>query len=299
MKKIIISILFLIMWFSQWYWCLVDCNYIPPITESRESDWTNCRYNDSEFCTKNYSYWNKIYSDNIENTTKIFNVGEIWINKYDFHFDYENDLTYNFWGWTATDKIYKTIYKISEKKNKIKVNKYLTISKFYESKYWNHAIYMVSPYVNNSENDFTEKEIEEGELELFKKYKNIVWLYIDDKKIWEYIIDWKSDYKKLEDFLVENKIMAFDYGDNYIYPKTSYVLKEKTIKILDNFVKKVEKIKYDKEKLLKKIDKIYNKYRVKEWKRNEFLSEVFLYLHTEILINKLKQDKSFKIKYNN
>ena len=261
MKKILIVLIFVINWFSNLYWSYIN-------------NFDDCKYWWTSFCTTNYVYWNDFKS-------------EIIVEKYDWSIEY--------WEFNnfRSNNINDINYSWKEKYD----GKYLTISKFYESKYWNHAIYLVSPFVNNSENDFTEKEIEEWKIELFKKYKNIVWLYIDDKRIWEYIVDWKSDYEKIDDFFVKNRIMAFDNKDNYIYPKTDYVLKEKTIKKLDKFVEKVEKIKYDKEKLLKKIDKIYSKYKNKEWRKNKFLAEVFLYLHNEVLINKLKQDSKL-LKFN-
>ncbi|MDQ7009747.1 MAG: hypothetical protein Q9M94_05640 [Candidatus Gracilibacteria bacterium] len=292
MKKIIILIIFIIIGISQGYSCIFDCHYTAPITESRELNGTNCRYHNSDFCTKNYLYGNEIYSNNIENTTKIFNVGKIWVSKYDFDFNYEEDLTYSFGGGSATDNINKISYKISEKKNRITVDKYLTIPKLYETKYNNHAIYYVYPYIK--EGIYKDEKIKEINLELYKKYSDKIGLYIDDKRIGEYVLDGENDYKNIDDFFVENKIMAFDNKDEYLFKKTDYILKEKTLKKLDDFVEKVEKINYDKEKLLKKIDIIYNEYKEKSGSKNKFISEVFLYLHTEILINKLKQNEELK-----
>ena len=268
MKKILILItIFIIKWFSNLYWSYIN-------------NFDDCKYWWTFSCTTNYVYWDDFKS-------------EILVEKYDWSIEY----------WEFNDFRSNNVNDINYGWKEKYDGKYLTISKFYESKYWNHAIYFVWPYVNNSENDFTEKEIEEWKIELFKKYKDIVGLYIDDKRVWKYVLDWKVDYKNTDYFYIKNKILFYEedyeYSDNFYLTKTDYVLKEKTIKILDEFVEKVEKIKYDKEKLLKKIDKVYNEYKNKEWRKNKFLAEVFLYLHNEVLINKLKQNKNLlKFSYN-
>jgi hypothetical protein len=171
----------------------------------------------------------------------------------------------------------------------------------YEWKYWNH-IYIDNSLFLQKYDTFLWTPIEIN----YKKYdENLtekdLWVYIDWKKVFDYALSTeKYRYKCLWDFANRNWIVAYDYNKEYIWEKDEdeIYLSERTRVKLDKFVQKVEKIKYPKEKLLKKLEVLYKKYEWKKWYKARFYKEVITYLYVEVLINKLKQsDKLEKINF--
>jgi hypothetical protein len=223
------------------------------------------------------SFNNKTYShESYENKVCEFiklkkNESKICYKKHYIIEDYDNIISY----------IYDNKWKLLLKINNVLGSDFFWYSFFiYEWKYWNH-IYVDNSYIIKNSKDF--------------------WIYIDNKKISGYFLKTeKYRYKSLWDFAKRNWIVAYDYNKDYIWKKDEdgIYLSERTRLKLDNFVQKVEKIKYPKEKLLKKLEILYKKYEWKKWYKAKFYKEVITYVYIEILINKLKQsDKLEKINF--
>jgi len=153
----------------------------------------------------------------------------------------------------------------------------------------------------------TDKEIREINQRydsIAKKNIDIFWLYADWVKIFDYALsEEKSEYYSALDFFSQNWFIGYNwewYWENSFFwekYKTWIYLSEKIRKRLDRFIEKIDEKKYDKEKILGKLEVLYKK--LKNWKtyKSRFYTEVIIYLYTEILLNKLKQqEKLEKIK---
>lgn len=265
MKKILSLLIIITLWISNSFWC---------INESKK----NCESWINDFCTENYNS-GKWYDEFLK----------VYVTDFERLRKMKDDVSEIIWC-TLIQKTLNTIK--YEKENKLD-NFYLEIAYLYENKYNNHAFYYVkfSDYKFKDKN-LTEKEKEEFTENLYKKYEDKIWFYIDDKLV----INHKDQekYKTVKEFFEKNKIMAFDNKDKYIYWNENYKLHKNAVKKLNSFIKKVEDKKINKEKILWKIDKLYNKYYnlPYEWERRQRIIvtlEVLSYLHTEILISKFKE----------
>jgi len=172
----------------------------------------------------------------------------------------------------------------------------------YESKYWNHIFIDNSYFVEKYDFEWKPINIDYNYYDKIIKEKDL-WVYIDWKKVFDYATSKeKYVYNSFSNFINDSWIYACDDKENCIWKKydTWIYLSEKIRERLDRFIEKIDEKKYDKEKILKKLEVLYKKF--KNWKtyKSRFYTEVIIYLYSEITINKLKQqEKLEKISFYN